>query len=96
MTSTIKKYPKAYSFCIAFLAFYFFGFLINSNVKLGILYSLTLFLGKISCLIGKLFGSTCLYSSALATVQIGTIVLIILFWLFYFIILRNLKKQFDI
>jgi hypothetical protein len=43
-----------------------------------------------------MFGSTCLYGSELATLQIGTIVLAILLWLFYFIIRWNIKKQFNV
>lgn len=92
----IKKYPKIYSLIITFLFYWFLGFLFDSDLKLGKMYTLTFLIGKLTCWIGKLFGSTCLYSSPLASVQIGTIGLIILFCLTYFLIRRNLKKHYSI
>ena len=92
MNSIIKKYPRLCSLVLSFLFFYFIGFLFNSDIKLGKMYILTFLLGKLSCWIGKLFDSTCLYGSVLATVQIGTIVLVVLFVLSYFLIKWYLKK----
>jgi len=94
MNSIIKKYPSLCSLALNFFFYWFFSFLCNSGFgnNLGKMYVLTFLLGKISCWIGKLFDSTCLSGSILATVQIGTIALVVLFIFTYFLIKWHLKK----